>query len=924
MKRLALFICLLAQTAVAAPIVDGDTRFTVITPNLIRIERSNDKNFVDGRSMFAINREASFDAKVSREGETLHIDTGAIRLTHANGKLAGQVLVDGKWINWSPDMKNEANLGGTIRTLDGVSGPVDLGEGILSRNGWYLLDDSRSPLLTKDWVKSRPKDAGTDWYLFGYGHDYRAAFKSLAAISGPVPMPRRYMLGAWYSRYWPYASKDYRAIVQEYADHDFPLDVIVMDMDWHITDVPNVKRAHAGQIWTGYTWDRKLLPDAEELIKWFHDQGLRVTLNDHPADGVQPHESMYDAFMKEMGEDPSTKKTIPFDAGDKKFLDTFWKFTHQPLLDAGVDFWWLDWQQFPFTKSIPDLSNLAWLNKYYYDHSAKNDERGASFSRWAGWGDHRHPIHFSGDADTGWAMLQFEVPFTATAGNVGCFFWSHDIGGHMGGRNEESYTRWCQFGAMTAALRSHSTRDAKMDRRPWTYPKWAEDSMRKAFHLRSELLPYIYSSVAQSCRDMVPLTRPMYIDYPNLEEAYQNPQQFMLGDHLLVAPITSPGEGEKRIAKQVVWFPPGDDWYDWFTGEKYEGGTEQIIACDIDTFPLFVRGGAPIATQPYSPRMTSADQAKIIVRVVSGKQSKRYTTALYEDDGITTAYKTGRYAMTQLSPSTSGAVMNFGPKTGDHPTSVTEFYSTCHNTDREPRTIESGFFGKNESPSGHPFNPRMYLYLPVAAAKSIEWQLSQDGVVLSRKTTEASSKVAVPKFDSVQRPKDLSKPIELVAKPQAPGGASRYSTQLSALDRAFDLARSATATASSTESGYTAAGAIDGNASGYPHGKQFEWASAKETVGAWIKLEWKDPQTIDTILLYDRPNTTDHVTGGLIMFDDGSTLEVGALPNDGATPVEVKFPTKTVRSLTFSVTKVSGDTRNAGISEIAAFHPATE
>ncbi|MBC8108648.1 MAG: alpha-xylosidase, partial [Anaerolineae bacterium] len=386
MKRLALFICLLAQTAAAAPIVNGDARFTVITPNLIRIEISKDKKFTDDRSMFAVNREASFDANVSRDGDTLTIDSGAIRLTHAGDKLTGQILVDGKWIDWSPEMKNEANLGGTIRTLDGVSGPVDLGEGILSRNGWYLLDDSRSPLLTNDWVKSRPTDAGTDWYLFGYGHDYRAAFKSLAAISGPVPMPRRYMLGVWYSRYWPYSSDDYRAIVKEYADHDFPLDVIVMDMDWHVTEVPNVKRAHAGQIWSGYTWDRKLLPDAEELIKWFHDQGLRVTLNDHPADGVQPHESMYDAFMQAMGEDPSTKKTIPFDAGDKKFLDTFWKFTHQPLLDAGVDFWWLDWQQFPFTKSIPDLSNLAWLNKYYYDHSAKKDERGASFSRWAGWG----------------------------------------------------------------------------------------------------------------------------------------------------------------------------------------------------------------------------------------------------------------------------------------------------------------------------------------------------------------------------------------------------------------------------------------------------------------------------------------------------------------------------------------------------------
>lgn len=895
MKRLALIFVVLLQTAAAAlsagaPIEHGNARFTVITPNLIRIEVSNEKKFIDDRSMFAINRDASFEANVARVGDSLRIETPAIHLNHVGDKLTGQILVDGKWIDWSPEMNNERNLGGTLRTLDGVAGPVDVGEGILSRNGWYLLDDSRSPLLTNDWVKSRPKDAGTDQYLFGYGHDYRAALKSLAAISGPVPMPRRYMLGVWYSRYWPYTSDDYRAIVKEYADHDFPLDVIVMDMDWHITEVPGVKRAHAGQIWTGYTWDKKLIPDPAELIKWFHDQGLRVTLNDHPADGVQPHEAMYDEFMRAMGEDPSTKKSIPFDAGDKKYLDTFWKFTHQPLLDMGVDFWWLDWQQFPFTRSIADLSNLAWLNDYYFHHVAKDDQRGASFSRWAGWGDHRHPIHFSGDADTGWPMLQFQVPFTATAGNVGCFFWSHDIGGHMGGRNEESYVRWCQFGAMTAALRSHSTRDANMDRRPWKYPKWAEDSMRKAFHLRSELFPYIYTSVAQSCRDMVPLTRPMYIDYPNLEEAYQNPQQFMLGDHLLVAPITSPGDGEDRIARQVVWFPPGDDWYNWFTGARYEGGTEQVVYADINAFPLFVRGGAPIPTQQYSPRMTSQSPSPIVVRMF-GLELK-HPSKRYEDDGTSMAYARGEFKLSENVPT-----------------------QTEQGKQRVPHFAT--IFAKNESPTGFPFNPSNYLYLPFETGTPVEWKLVQEDVTLASTTSRETNKQPMPHFDGIRRP-DLHKPIELVAL----DARAEDSIAIPILDRMFDLARSATTTASSSEHGYSPAGVIDGNASGYPHGKQFEWASNDEKTGAWVKLEWAQPQTIDTIWIYDRPNTTDQVLGGLLTFDDGSTLDVGELPNDGAKPIELSFPAKTVRSVTFRITKVSHETQNTGVAEIAAFKPA--
>jgi hypothetical protein len=194
-----------------------------------------------------------------------------------------------------------------------------------------------------------------------------------------------------------------------------------------------------------------------------------------------------------------------------------------------------------------------------------------------------------------------------------------------------------------------------------------------------------------------------------------------------------------------------------------------------------------------------------------------------------------------------------------------------------------------------------------------EWKLSQDGVVLARATTPSTGKIRVPQFENV-RPPDLHKPVML----NAPGGP----ITVPILDRAFDLARQTTATSSSSEHGYSPAGVIDGNASGYPHGKQFEWASNHEKAGAWVKLEWSQPQTIDTIWIYDRPNTTDQVLGGLLTFDDGSTLDVDELPNDGAKPAEMTFPAKTVRSVTFKITKVTEATQNAGVAEIAAFRPA--
>ena len=384
------------------------------------------------------------------------------------------------------------------RTLDQITGPVDLGQGLISRSGWSVVDDSKKPVLTSDWVQTRPNQSELDWYLFGYGLDYKGALRSLASVSGPVPLPRKNLLGIWYSRYWPYTSKEFREIVQQYTDHHFPLDNIVMDMDWHITQVPGVKRDYAGQVWTGYTWDRKLLPDAEELLKWFHQQGLHVTLNDHPADGVQPHEQMYADFMRAMGADPASKQKLPFDAGNKKYMDTFWQYTHRPAGERRRGFLVAGLAAIPLhaLRARPDQSALA---QSLLLRTHRRRQASAACPSAAGPAGATTAIRSISPAmpAPAWPMLAFEVPFTSTAGNVGCFFWSHDIGGHMGGRNEESYTRWCQFGAMSAALRSHSTRNAEMDRRPWAYPNWAEDSMRVSFHLRSELFPYIYTSAGR-------------------------------------------------------------------------------------------------------------------------------------------------------------------------------------------------------------------------------------------------------------------------------------------------------------------------------------------------------------------------------------------------------------------------------------------
>ncbi len=996
LPALALLLLGALQSAKAAsnPVVVGSARFTVITPQCVRLEYSPNAAFVDAPSLFAANRAARFDGfRLAQVGGATVIDTGAIRLTYTpNGlsfsgsNLRAEIRRGAQPALWAPGATNPGNLGGTARTLDGATGPFDLGQGVLSRDGWYLLDDSRSPLLTADWVQSRPKTAGTDCYLFGYGDDYRAALQSLTAVGGPVPLPRKYALGVWYSRYWPFSSDDYRKIVQEYGQHDFPLDNMVLDMDWHEDG------------WTGWSWNRKLLPDAETLLPWLHSQGLHVTLNLHPADGVAPHEDRYAAFMRAVGADPVTKQTLPFDAGSKAYMGALFSTVFTPLEKDGVDFWWLDWQQYPDTRSVPDLTNLFWLNTLLYDHTAQNGQRGLSFSRWAGWGDHRHPIHFSGDADTGFPMLAFEVPFTATAGNVGCFFWSHDIGGHMGGRNEESYARWCQFGATSPVLRSHSTRDAQTDRRPWNYPAWAEDSMRASFHLRSELFPYLYTSAAQSARETVPLDRPLYFDNPRAEDAYHNAQEFQLGDNILVAPIVSAGVGPGRVASQTVWFPAGA-WYDLFTGERYAGDTDALVAADINEFPLYVRGGVPIPMQPYTPRMGTAPLTTLRVRCYPGADGATGRSTLYEDDGVTTAYEHGQSATTPLSCTRHGGAVTItvgatqGHYTGQpaRRTVVIELPDTARAikatvggrpvavaydavTDMNRITLPARPVGSavavvvQAAPTGWNalhrlaverrmtglgLGPTSNPAAPVPA--DLETVLATAGVGLVHKNQGAylyhgkmqdlfyaprgvldGDQVQVAGQAAVALPLSGA-PLQVSGPPHVWRGKTVFGpAQVSfrikgvtyhlpavpptddALTSEDNVAGVAKVTASGVEGGYSIDGATDGVVGGYPGDKSQEW-SAGGTVGATLTLTWATPQTIDRILLYDRPNLTDQITSGEIAFSDGTTLSVGALPNDAKTPLTLRFPAKTVTALTFKVTSVKPGTENAGLAEIAVF-----
>ncbi len=140
-----------------------------------------------------------------------------------------------------------------------------------------------------------------------------------------------------------------------------------------------------------------------------------------------------------------------------------------------------------------------------------------------------------------------------------------------------------------------------------------------------------------------------------------------------------------------------------------------------------------------------------------------------------------------------------------------------------------------------------------------------------------------------------------------------------ALNSPDNIACEATLTVSSTHPDYSATAAVDGTVDGFPRNTRREWASNGEKQTAMLRLTWASPRTINRVWLFDRPNTLDQVTGGMLVFSDGSTLATGALPDDASQGLEVSFEPKTVEWLIFAVTAVKSGSPNIGLSEIAVF-----
>lgn len=635
----------------ARVVTAANVRFQALTPTLMRMEYSPTGRFVDEPSVAAINRDSWPDVPVTSktEGDWLVVSTAKMTVRYKAGSGAfGPENVKITWTDkgkersWKPGDVDDKNLGGVPASLDNRSTKAVTDPGPLTRNGCYLLDDSKSALFDKatNWVKPRSEKDAQDWYFLTYGSDYADALGELSKLLGPIPMVPRYVFGSWFGSRASYSDEQWKMIVKQFLDESLPLDIVVLDSD-----------SRAKMVWTGYDWDQEQMPDPKEFFHWMLDRGVKVTGNEHYNPLTKESDSHFDQIRDAMGM-PADTKEIQNDISNKKFAGLWMDLLHKPALDWGMAFWWQDGAA-PTT--MPGLDAYLWTRHIEYTESERiTGKRSYAFCRLGpAWGSHRYGGYFTGDLHGQWESLPVLVPATVRGGNMLVPYMNNLCGGVFNiDLPVELYQRWVQYGSLSPIIWFHGLWGLRL---PWEYGSEGVETYRKFVGLRYALIPYLYTCGRISHETGLPLARGMYLQYPDQESAYKFEQEYMLGEDLLVAPIIEPMKG--RSSSREVWLPAGDNWYDYFTGDIYHGG--QIITHEspIDRMPLFVRAGAII---PMAPEMQSSDAKPVdpltIDVYASAKPSER---RLYEDDGISLDYKKGAFAWTPISFAPDGNAGDF-------------------------------------------------------------------------------------------------------------------------------------------------------------------------------------------------------------------------------------------------------------------------
>jgi alpha-glucosidase (family GH31 glycosyl hydrolase) len=277
----------------------------------------------------------------------------------------------------------------------------------------------------------------------------------------------------------------------------------------------------------------------------------------------------------------------------------------------------------------------------------------------------------------------FRTELSAEEGNIGMPYVTDDIGSYNGvpgnlpcGTSDyqvtpaaiaarvlpdDLYARWIQLGTFQPLDRLHSNHGERL---PWEYGPAADQSATRFLQLREALNPYIYTLAWRAFATGLPITGGLYLQWPGQPAAYENPSEYTFGPNMIVAPVTAPGD--PALAK--AWIPPGQ-WLDYFTGRRYRGPATVTLSVPLSQMPVFVRAGAIIPTEPYTPFTPDAPNPSLIVTIYPGAHGRE---TLYDDAGADFGYKHHQYTLTTIDQTERGthAMVTISAAIGHFPGAV--------------------------------------------------------------------------------------------------------------------------------------------------------------------------------------------------------------------------------------------------------------
>jgi alpha-glucosidase/alpha-D-xyloside xylohydrolase len=394
---------------------------------------------------------------------------------------------------------------------------------------------------------------------------------------------------------------------------------------------------------TEFTFNQKVMPDPKAIFDQLHRDHFRVVLHVAYPTGIRE--------MRGSMKDPCDPKLRA-----EQQPTCYWEM-HRPVLNTGVDGWWPDEGD-----ALNAPSRLV-RNRMYWDAMLldRPNERPFALNRNGQAGMQRYAAFlWSGDVNSEWATLRNHVPVAVNTGLTGIPYWGTDIGGFIPTREftGELYVRWFQFGAFCPLFRSHG-RTWKL-RLPWGWntgdpgpvetnytpdPALLHDARvepicRQYLELRYRLMPYLYSAVREGTQNGLPVMRALWLHYADDPAAVVRGDQYLWGRDILVAPVV-----EQGAAARTLYLPRGA-WFDWWTGERLEGGREITRNVDLATMPLYVRAGAIVPSGPVRQYTAERVDAPLTLTIYPGADGGFLH---YEDEGNGFAYRKGEWMGVELA-----------------------------------------------------------------------------------------------------------------------------------------------------------------------------------------------------------------------------------------------------------------------------------